>query len=147
GADRVATAPGAAPFVAASSLIRNGRDHPYLELRLLDGVLALIGAAPLRPVGGAPLDLFLVKRIDAEFCGRLVRNRRSAVGIYLGDRYLVGSFESPPPLGIFDPREATSAILERYDRRIGRTRTNISWQRMDAGLYLATFLSNQPFDE
>ena len=147
GTDRVTTAPGAAPFVATSSLVRNGRDHPYLELRLLDGSLLLIGAAPLRSVGGAAFDLFLIKRIDAEFCGQLVRDRRSAVGIYLGDRYLVGSFESPPPRGIFDPREATSAILERYDRRIGRTRTNVSWQRMDAGLYLATFLSNQPFDE
>ena len=101
-----------------------------------------------------------MKRLDAEFCSQLTLNRKSQVGLFLGPRYIVGSF--PPGLrrSDFDAEPPTGAYGERYDWNAGGERLNIAFQwagtvggdpeadRRDRGeLYLATFLSNAPYTQ
>jgi nitrogen-specific signal transduction histidine kinase len=138
--------------------LTNTRDHPYLELRLIHGVLCLVGVTRVSVAEGPPRDLFLVKRLDADFCSQLTLNRKSRVGLFLGSRYLVGSF--PPGQPPFDAGPVTGAYRELYDQKGGGQRMNIAFQRAgtiaanpttaegtaDSGdLYLATFLSNGPY--
>ena len=151
----VLRAPGRAPRQVASSAggfaagdlrgLTGLAPHTHLELRLVGGVLHLLAVATLGDVGGRDAEIVLLKRLDEEFCRQLVLNRGSDVGLYLGGRWLAGSF-AEPPANLFDPDKATGAILERYDLRIERTRFNVCWQRLDDGLFLATFLSNEPYD-
>jgi PAS domain S-box-containing protein len=119
--------------------------HTHLELVSAGGSLCLLAVATFPEGSRAGDELVLVKRLDAEFCGQLVLNRGSEVGLYLDGRWLTGSFAAPPE-GLFDPAKVAGAMYERYDVRIDRQRYNVSWQRMDDGLFLATFLSNEPYD-
>jgi PAS domain S-box-containing protein len=119
--------------------------HTHLELATAGGCLCLLAVATFRDDARAGDELTLLKRLDAEFCGQLVLNRDSEVGLYLGGRWLAGSFAAPPA-ELFDPAKIAGATYERYDVRIDRQRYNVSWQRMDDGLFLATFLSNEPYD-
>ena len=47
------------------------KTHPYVEIVRSGGYLWFVGAVRIGPGGGRPLDLFLVKRIDAELLGHL----------------------------------------------------------------------------
>ncbi len=128
------------------------KEHPYLELMLVGDTLYLVGAAAVAVEAGVPAELFLAKRLDSDFCSQLALNRRSQVGLFLGERYLAGSFADPPRAGVFDPRQVTSSILQRYDVRLERERFNVSWQRIgglngSGELFFATFLSNAPYNE
>ena len=119
--------------------------HTHLELASAGDCLCLLAVATLPGGARGGDEMVLLKRLDAEFCGQLVLNRDSEVGLYLGDRWLSGSFAAPPA-GLFDPTKVAGAVLERYDVRIDRRRYNVSWQRLDDGLFLAAFLSNEPYD-
>jgi len=138
----------------------NRKDHPYLELRFIHGVLCLVGVTRVSVAGGTPRDLFLVKRLDADFCGQLILNRKSHVGLYLGARCLTGSF--PPNLSAasLETEPVMGAYRQRFDQKVGDDRFNIAFQwagTMAAGpaadapnqgeLYLATFLSSAPYTQ
>ena len=136
----------------------NVKTQPYLELKLIRGVLCLIGISRVSVDGGSPKDLFLIKRIDAEFCSQLTLNRKSQVGLFLGPRYVVGSFPSGVPRADFSAEPPTGVYGERYDQKAGGERLNIAYQwagtvsaspsaraRDEGDLYLATFLSNAPY--
>ena len=139
-------------------VLANVKNQPYLELRVIGSVLCLVGVTRVSVYGGSPKDLFLIKRIDADFCSQLTLNRRSQVGLFLGPRYVAGSF--PPGLtrADFDAEPPAGAYGERYDRKAGAERLNIAFQwsgtvaggpaadpRDGSDLYLATFLSNGPY--
>jgi len=138
--------------------LSNDKGHPYLELRLIHDVLCLVGITRVSIVGGAPRDLFLVKRLDAEFCGQLTLNRKSQVGMYLGSRCLVSSFPPSLPAAELETEPVTGAYRQRFNQNVGGDRLNIAFQwagTMAAGptadpmnlgeLYLATFLPNAPY--
>jgi PAS domain S-box-containing protein len=119
--------------------------HTHLELASAGGSLCLLAVANFPDGDRGGDEIVLLKRLDAEFCGQLVLNRDSEVGLYLGGRWLAGSFAAPKD-DLFDPAKVAGATYERYDVRIDRQRYNVSWQRLDDGLFLATFLSNEPYD-
>jgi nitrogen-specific signal transduction histidine kinase/HAMP domain-containing protein len=138
--------------------LSKARDNPYLELRLIHGVLCLVGITRVSVADGTPRNLFLVKRLDAEFCGQLTLNRKSQVGLYLGPRCLVGSFPPNLPAADLATEPVTGAYRQRFDQKVGSDRLNIAFQwagtmaaspAADPGdqgeLYLATFLPNAPY--
>ncbi len=138
--------------------LSNDRSHPYLELRIMSGVLCFVGVTRVPVADGPPRDLFLIKRIDAEFCSQLTLNRKSQVGLFLGSRYLVGSFPPGLPRSDIDAGPVRGAYRERFDQETGGERSNIAFQwagtvaadsaagsRDGGDLYLATFLSNGPY--
>ena len=77
--------------------LENRKPHPYLELQLITTQLCLIGITRLslgEEVNGNPLayiDLFILKRIDKDFCHQLVLNRDSQAAFFLDDHYLSGT--------------------------------------------------------
>ncbi len=131
------------------------KDQPYLELRLIRNVLCLTGVTTIELAPGRLLEVFLLKRIDEELCSQLTLNRKSQVALYLGERYLVGSFPRGLPPARFDPRRLKSAYLETYDQRISGGRMNIAFQRIgrleqrEEGeeLFLGVYLSNEAYNE
>jgi len=133
----------------------NRKPHPYLELRLVRGTLCLLGVTTIELERDTRLEVFLLKRIDAEFCGQLNLNRKSRAAFFLGSEYLVGSFPRRLPASTFDPRDIRSAYLETYDQRIEKERFNIAFQKagrlggQEQGeeLFFGTFLSNDPYNE
>ncbi len=135
--------------------LANVKSHPYLELSLIHGVFCLVGVASLPELSGQRQDLFLVKRIDGDFCSQLTLNRRSQVAFLRGRTVLAGSLPGAMAVPFFDPRSLTTSYLETYGQRIGGERYNVSIQKMgrlDAGergdqLFFATFLASNPFDQ
>jgi nitrogen-specific signal transduction histidine kinase len=138
--------------------LSNVKDQPYLELRLIRGALCLVGVTRVADSRGSPRDLFLIKRLDQEFCGQITLNRKSQVGFFLGSRFLVGSFPLGLPPADFSASPMTGVYQERFDQKAGGERLNIAFQwagtvAVDSGadplsgneLYLATFLSNAPY--
>lgn len=145
GATRQVVASGQALTADVIGAVTGRPPHTHLELVSAGGCLCLLAAATFPDGGPGGDEIVLLKRLDAEFCDQLVLNRDSEVGLYLDGRWLTGSFATPPE-GLFDPAKVAGAMHERYDVRIDRQRYNVSWQRMDDGLFLATFLSNEPYD-
>jgi signal transduction histidine kinase len=143
-------------FSAADlSVLSNNKPDPYLELRLIRHVLCLVGVTSLELAPNHQVDLFLLKRIDTEFCNQLSLNRKSRVALFLGARYLVGSFAfGPTPTGI-DPRELKNSYLEIYNVKVGGERLNVALQRLgrpqpvkeNEELSLGVFLDNEPYNE
>ena len=138
--------------------LANVKTQPYLELRLIRGALCLVGITRVGGSLGSPQDLFLIKRLDQEFCSQLTLNRKSQVGLFLGSRFLVGSFPLGLPPADLDAGPLAGAYREHYDQKAGNERLNIAFQlagtvamapgsdlRDDGPLYLATFLSNYPY--
>jgi PAS domain S-box-containing protein len=135
--------------------LANVKPHPYLELRLIQNVLCLVGVSALEVGGGQQLDVFLIKRLDSEFCSQLTLNRKSRAALFLGDHYIVGSLPANLPDTVFDPRELDTSYLETYDRRLAGERLNAAVQRIGPleqreggeALFLGVFLSNEPYNQ
>ncbi len=150
----VQTSPGALVLSDLQELA-NEKAHPYIELRVIRGTLCLVGVAALQaPEGRPPADLFLIKRVDAEFCAQLTLNRQSRVAFLQGTRLLAGSLPPGGSPSLFDPRAMQSAYQEMIDRRMGRESFNAAFQRLGRldhrqegeQLFLGTFLSNEPYE-
>ncbi len=138
--------------------LANVKEHPYLELSLVHGTFCLVGVAALDQgahPGRAHLDMFLIKRIDSDFCSQLTLNRRSLVAFLLGKEILSGSISSDMTGPFFDPVQLATSYQESYGQRVGLGRFNVAVQRMGRlgqsehgdELFFATFLSSDPYDQ
>jgi signal transduction histidine kinase len=145
--------------------LANEKPYPYLELRLIRGVLCLIGVTAMDLAPDNRLNVFLLKRLDPEFCAQLTLNRKSRVALFIGSQYLVGSFPSRLPASILDPSRMRGAYLERYEERLGGADFNIAFQGVGfvrgapgaeeireqtaqtQNLFLGTFLSDEPYNQ
>jgi len=144
--------------------LANMKEYPHLELSLIRGTFCLVGVAALdrgradpgaAPADRAGLNLFLIKRIDSDFCSQLTLNRRSLVAFLLGKQILSGSVLSNMTGPFFDPLRLTTSYQERYGQRVGLGRFNVAIQRMGRlgqsergdALFFATFLSSDPYDQ
>ncbi len=131
--------------------LSNVMPHPYIETARVGGVICLVGVARLE---GAR-DIYLLKRMDGEFCVQLTLNRRSAVAILEGGSVAAGSISPGMAPAFFDPARLESSYMETYGRRLGRESYNVAFQRIGrldhavqgGELFLATFLSNSMYDE
>ncbi len=149
------TAPGALMLSDLQELA-NVKPHPYIELAMIRGILCLVGVTSLAEQGGtgSSVDVFLLKRIDAEFCSQLTLNRRSRVGFLRGADLLAGSLPAGASPSFFDPATLESAYREMYNQRLGRESYDAAFQRLGRldhsqegeELFLGTFLSNEPYD-
>ncbi len=151
----VQTAPGSLTLSDVQALA-NTKPHPYIELLEVRGGLCLVGVTELggRGSGGPRADVFLLKRLDGEFCAQLTLNRRSRVAFLQGSAVLAGSLPPAGRLPFFDPGAMRSAYMERFDQRVGGEGFNAAFQRLGRlaqrqegeELFLGTFLSNEPYD-
>ena len=99
--------------------------------------------------------MFLLKRIDSDFCSQLTLNRRSLVAFLLGKEILSGSISSDMTGPFFDPVQLATSYQESYGQRVGLGRFNVAVQRMGRlgqsehgdELFFATFLSSDPYDQ
>jgi len=151
--DVVQTSPGTLVMSDLQSLT-NSRAHPYIELDSVRGTLCLVGVTGLPLPGGGRSDVFLLKRIDSEFCVQLTLGRRSLVA-FLRNKVLLSASLSPDMApAFFDPKALQSAYGELYDRRMGREIYNAAFQRLGRldheqdgdELFLGTFISNAPYN-
>ena len=74
--------------------------------------------------------MFLIKRIDSDFCSQLTLNRRSLVAFLLGKEILSGSISSDMTGPFFDPVQLATSYQESYGQRVGLGRFNVAVQRM-----------------
>ncbi|HTP57615.1 MAG TPA: HAMP domain-containing protein, partial [Spirochaetia bacterium] len=131
--------------------LANVKTHPYLEFSLIRGTFCLVGVTS-RPGGGS---MFLIKRIDSDFCSQLTLYRRSQVAFLLGRQILSGSYPAAMAGPFFDPARLVTSYQETYGQRIGTARFNVAIQKMGRlgqsehgdELFFATFLSSEPYDQ
>lgn len=77
--------------------LKNRRPHPYVEVRFIGEQLCLVGFLrwSLRASADASdfrlPEVFLIKRIDSEFCQKLVLNRPSEVAFFSAATFLAGT--------------------------------------------------------
>jgi PAS domain S-box-containing protein len=148
------TAPGSLELRDLETLT-NARTHPYIEMILIRSTLVLVGVASMALPDGLQVDIFLIKRVDADFCAQLVRNRKSQVAILHGTRLLAASSPWASAPSFFDPRAMQSAYRELYAQHMGGTTWNAAFQKLGRldheqegdELFLETFISNGPYDE
>lgn len=130
--------------------LRNKKSHPYIELRYIQAIPHMVGVTSINLGGENLIHVFLLKRIDQEFCRQLILNRKSQIALFHDGRYLSGSFAEDPPEAVMGPGTVQPSYLERYNEKIGSERFNIACQRIGSldteRLYLATFLSNEPYN-
>jgi signal transduction histidine kinase len=139
--------------------LQNLKPHPYIELALVHGALSMVGVTTtsVRAAGSAAYlgaDVFLVKRLDADFCTKMTLNRRSAVAILQGTTVLASSLPLVPAPSFFNPLQLKSAYMETYDKRVGHVSWNAAFQRLGRldqaqegdELFLATLLTNDTYD-
>lgn len=136
--------------------LANVKPHPYIELAMIRGILCLVGVTSLAEQGGTgpPVDVFLLKRIDAEFCSQLTLNRRSSVAFFRGADLLAGSLPLGASRPSFDPTTLESAYREMHDQRLGKESYKVAFQRLGGldhspegeELFIGTFLSSGPYD-
>ncbi|MGA2615560.1 MAG: ATP-binding protein [Spirochaetia bacterium] len=135
--------------------LANVKMHPYLELSRIGGTFSLVGVTSLAGPAGPARDVFLIKRIDPEFCYQLTLNRRSRVAFLLGREVLSSSLAPGMNGPFFDPASLSTSYQESYGQRIGPSRFNVAIQRMGTldqsvandELFFATFLSSDPYDQ
>ena len=152
--DLVQLSPGTLVMSDVQSLV-NSREHPYIALERISGTLCLVGVTSLPAPGGRRFDVFLLKRVDRDFCAQLTLNRKSAAAFLLGTTILASTLVPKATPSFFDPAAMQSAYRELYDRRMGRETFNAAFQkigRLDGvpegdELFLGTFLSNDPYNE
>jgi signal transduction histidine kinase len=150
----VQTSPGVLLLSDAHILVKS-RPHPYIELVAIQGTLCLVGTTSLEWGGAKSPDVFLIKRLDREFCTQLTLNRNSLVAFLQESRILAATLPREMGTSFFDPRAMRSAYQEVYDRRVGAARFNAAFQRLGRldgpqegeELFLATIVSNEPFNE
>jgi signal transduction histidine kinase len=150
--DVVQTSPGTLVMSDLQSLTNN-KAHPYIELASVRGTLCLVGVTGLPMRGGGRADVFLLKRIDSEFCVQLTLGRRSLVAFLRNKTILSASLSPNMAPAFFDPKALQSAYGELYDRRMGREIYNAAFQRLGRldqeqdgdELFLGTFISNAPY--
>ena len=88
--DLVQISPGILVISDVQGLVNN-REHPYIELARISGTLCLVGVTSLSAPGSLRSDVFLLKRIDRDFCSQLTLNRKSSVVVLLGAAVLASS--------------------------------------------------------
>lgn len=130
--------------------LRNEKTHPYIELRYIQSTPHIVGITSINLGGGNLIHVFLLKRIDQDFFKQLILNRKSQVALFHDGRYVGGSFSEAPPGAALESASVQVSYLERYNEKIGSGRFNIAYQIIGSldteRLYLATFLSNDPYN-
>lgn len=133
--------------------LANRKSHPYLDLSLIGNQFCMIGITRLAVEPPTAIDLFLIKRIDRDFCNQLILNRSSHAAFFLDDHYLSGTlpenaFAEVPGLTRFDTEE-----YEVHDIEMENPGYNLAIQKIeklqiigvDRKLFLVTLLSNAPY--
>ncbi len=132
----------------------NNRPHPYIQVTRLAGSLALAGAVQLQKNDSTSVDLFLVKKIDKNFCDQLTLNRNSKATFFLDNDYALGPFNKPLDGSTVSLTQMSTAYEEFYNISINKSYYNIAGQKLEnlsktdshrATLYLVTFVSNEPY--
>ncbi len=132
----------------------NARPHPYIQIALLKSSLAMVGVVQLQKNDNTSVDLFLVKRIDKNFCDQLTLNRNSKATFFLDNDYELGPFDKPLDGSTLSFTQMSIAYEEFYDISINKSYYNIAGQKLEnlgeadshnATLYLVTFVSNEPY--
>ncbi len=139
--------------VGALRSIANRKNHPYIELKLLDNELLMIGAIRLYGTRSSYIDIFIVEHINNEFCSRIIVNRRSRVGFFLGDTLLCGNFNGKIVREKIELSGMNTCYKEFYNVEIGSVKYGIAAQKIDElkvngkyrDLFLITGLSNTPY--
>ncbi|MGA2975200.1 MAG: ATP-binding protein [Spirochaetia bacterium] len=133
----------------------NLKPHPYIQLLMIRGALCMVGVRAVDLPGAGHADVFLLKRVDPDFCGLLTRNRKSAVAFLRGTSVLASTLPYDTVVSFFNPTAMPSAYKELYNQRMAGRWYNAAFQRLGRldhqqegeELFLVTFLSNEPYIE
>lgn len=131
----------------------NRKTHPYIALRLLGNQLCMIGITRLKIDAPTYIDLFLIKRIDRDFCNQLILNRDSQVSFFLDNHYLSGTLHENAFVEIPGVTNFDTEGYEIHDIEMEKPGYNIAIQKIeklqspgvDRKLFLVTVLSNAPY--
>ncbi len=102
--------------------LKNRKPHPYMELRFIGQQLCLIGLLNMPAPSSADasashlLEMFLIKRIDPEFCQKLVLNRRSHAAFFSGAMFVSGTRHAPLERDVLTYRSAAPIYRIEMER-------------------------------
>jgi PAS domain S-box-containing protein len=139
--------------------LENSKIHPYIELRVIGNQLCMVGITRLKlgvGAGGqvyAYVDLFIIRRIDRDFCDQLVLNRSSHALFLLDTQYLSGTLDEKTFVDTFGFTNFDTDSYEIHDIEMGKIGYNLAVQRIETlqianrshKLFLVTLLSNAPY--
>jgi signal transduction histidine kinase len=138
--------------------------YSHIEFALIRGVLCMLGATTIDVRPNVSMNVFLLKRIDSEFCDQLTLNRKSGVAVFLDGGSVAGSLPSDLPVPTLEGMGMRGAYMEKYNEKVGGARYNIAvqwtgtlgrppndaaaqWQPVGGEIHLGTFLSNDPYNQ
>ena len=126
--------------------LANPIPHPYIRTEFLGSNFCMVGRVRIDTGSGGTVDFFLIKFIDEPFFDSLTVNRNARASIFMGSTFLSGTFKDEHTLPIED---MVSSHKELYGIEIKKKSYNVAVQRVgsDPPLYLATYLSNLPYQE
>ena len=135
------------------------KPHPYITFNLLSNQLCLIGSIRLvtdensSERASSFVDIFLIKRINQEFCQQLIVNRNAHVVFFLDNHYLNGTLDERRFEEISGGMRMTSGLYGQYEMEIEEPGYNIAVRKLEKVLIheqvrqlsLAALLSNAPY--
>jgi len=126
--------------------LANQMPHPYIRTEFLGPNFCMVGRVRIDAGSGGIVDLFLIKFINEPFFDSLTVNRNARASIFKGSSFLAGTFKDEHALPVQD---MVWSHNELYGVEIKKKSYNIAVQRVgsDPPLYLATYLSNLPYQE
>ena len=132
--------------------LKSSRNHPYLELREIDGTVYLVGI--LKHEGSSSMELYLLKQIDENFYKRLPLQERSVVILTsystmksvhfldedIFDNYIDAKILDIPYKEIYNI-ELEEGSYNAAFRKLGKLQKNNGEEEF----FLILLLSNEPF--
>ena len=132
------------------------RPHPYVEIRRIGTTLAITGAIRLSAGKSATdsVDIYIIKRIDAEFCESLTVNSDASCSFFTAGRFISGWASAGLSGRTLETLVPQNAHTEAYAVPIGDARYNVAVQRVPSFedeqpsqmLTMQTYLPNQPYE-
>ncbi|HDY86782.1 MAG TPA: HAMP domain-containing protein [bacterium] len=137
--------------------ISNNKTFPNLKIMSLGNDLVMVGVVKIEMVGDSSIDIFLIKKMDNEYCDYLTLNRHSQASFFMDGKYISGAIMDPVSQWLEDLTGLKTAYREIDNVEISGIYYSIAIQKLE-NLYneinntyyilqLVTFLSNQPYVE
>ena len=119
--------------------------------------LIMAGVVKIKKIGDSSIDIFLIKKMDNEYCDYLTLNRHSQASFFVDGKYISGAIMDPVSQWLEDLSGLKTAYREIDNVEISGIYYSIAIQKLE-NLYneinntyyilqLVTFLSNQPYAE
>lgn len=106
------------------------KDHPYIELKLINDKLYIVGILRIPSTVYSYMDFFVLKMIDDEYYKLLALNRESKIAFFSNNKYIIGNMNGNLLKKSNDYLNSKNIFDEFFNVDVDKTSYNIAAQRM-----------------